>query len=810
MAEETITLKLVAQDLASGNISKAIGKIDTLAKRGGIAGSVFQGIGLSMGMVLNPLALGAKAFHAIEGFIGGAVDAASAFEDQMAKVNTIARLSDKALDRLGDQVQALAVERGRPVDDLTQGLYDLVSAGVKAEKAMGVLKDATTLSIGSLSTTAEAVDLLTSTLNAYQLEAEDSTRITDIWAKSVEVGKVTAADLASAVSQVIPVAASMGIEIEEVAAAMAFLSARGSQAGEVAQYMRQAMAALLKPSKELADLEEDLGLSFAEIARNEGVVVALQRLREAVGGNLSAMGRMLGRVQGLSFALTTTGENYEDFRKTLGEMGRPGAAMAQMAERTDTLAYQQGRFNAAIETFNQEVGKDLVGLLADAAAGASDLWAELNRPPSESQDRFRAWADSFRDVAEAQKELGVTNEALKYDLGSLEDIAADTPLGALEPHIGEAVKLWREYRKEFQRVGITYNEWSGVFFELKDDLGLGADAAVRLTREWAANEQQMQRTSMQAAWLAANYERVAREEGGAAKGAKGLRAQLEPLTEDELKALTGALEDAADGLVGPKGLAEGFKAARRQADKLTGGKDTLGAQYRKAGKEVEYWERQMRRAVRTNDKDLYALAQVQHAAATRRWSDLDLVIRALRIEHREMMRNKRAAVETAAEAVNAEKGRRAAINLIITKLGVSRDRAQELYDLWSKEWPDPKLDVDTSSIDAALTKIQTFRNKAGQTVTVPVEFGAPRQPPRPGGWDGDPSTPWPMAKGGIVTAPTLALLGEQHRPEAVIPLDRAQGFGDSYTFHIGFVPDARAFAEQVGPEMERWRRRAGV
>ena len=46
MAEETITLKLVAQDLATGNISKAIGKIDTLAKRGGIAGSVFQGIGI--------------------------------------------------------------------------------------------------------------------------------------------------------------------------------------------------------------------------------------------------------------------------------------------------------------------------------------------------------------------------------------------------------------------------------------------------------------------------------------------------------------------------------------------------------------------------------------------------------------------------------------------------------------------------------------------------------------------------------------------------------------------------------------------
>ena len=32
-----------------------------------------------------------------------------------------------------------------------------------------------------------------------------------------------------------------------------------------------------------------------------------------------------------------------------------------------------------------------------------------------------------------------------------------------------------------------------------------------------------------------------------------------------------------------------------------------------------------------------------------------------------------------------------------------------------------------------------------------------------------------MAEGGIVTAPTLALIGEGRGPEAVIPLDKLQG-----------------------------------
>jgi hypothetical protein len=33
------------------------------------------------------------------------------------------------------------------------------------------------------------------------------------------------------------------------------------------------------------------------------------------------------------------------------------------------------------------------------------------------------------------------------------------------------------------------------------------------------------------------------------------------------------------------------------------------------------------------------------------------------------------------------------------------------------------------------------------------------------------------------------------------------GSGDGITINIGYVRDARTFAQEVGPELERWRRR---
>jgi hypothetical protein len=84
--------------------------------------------------------------------------------------------------------------------------------------------------------------------------------------------------------------------------------------------------------------------------------------------------------------------------------------------------------------------------------------------------------------------------------------------------------------------------------------------------------------------------------------------------------------------------------------------------------------------------------------------------------------------------------------------------------------------------------------------------------PWPGGWDGDPATPYPMARGGIVRRPTFALLGESG-PEAVVPLEKAGAMGTfvyAPTFSTASESEARRFAAMVVPHIERERRRLAV
>jgi len=224
------------------------------AKAGDKAGAT-TGQRMGKAMTAGLTAAGAAAGTVFVGAIGGAAN----FEDQLRTINTVAHLTDDELKGVGNSILDLSKETGKSTDDLTAGFYDLVSAGVPANEAISVLRDSAEFATGALGSTAEAVDLVTSSLNAYGLEAKDSKRVTDIFAQAVADGKVTAAELGASIAQIAPIAAQSGVSLEEVSAGFALLTAKGVPAAQAATQMRAAISALLTPNKQLNDLQEQTG-----------------------------------------------------------------------------------------------------------------------------------------------------------------------------------------------------------------------------------------------------------------------------------------------------------------------------------------------------------------------------------------------------------------------------------------------------------------------------------------------------------------------------------------------------------------------
>jgi TP901 family phage tail tape measure protein len=409
-----LAVRISLKDDLSRGLTGLTGKINKLDSGLGRAG---KGVGqLGAGFARAGLLVGG-------GVITGLTAAAKVgadFEAQLRTINTIARESDEGLLRIGDGIRQLAREGRGDLADLSEGYYDILSAGVKAADAQDVLTAATTLAIGGLSTNAEAVDLLTTAINAYGQDATAAAADADLFAKAIEIGKVKADEIAASFANVAPIAAQTGINIEEVAAAYGALTAQGTPAAEVATQMQRAILDLLNPGKELLDLQKKLNVSFIDIAQEEGLVVALQAMRDAVGGDEAAFKALFGRVEGYKFALQTTGPQQEKYNAALRAMGdSAGTASEQMGERQQGLAFQVNKLKANLVDAGLELSS---GFLPALTRSVSTLTDELAKPGTRGslkaigEDIGEAIDDiNWKEVLSGAKEfVGVMKGALSF------------------------------------------------------------------------------------------------------------------------------------------------------------------------------------------------------------------------------------------------------------------------------------------------------------------------------------------------------------------------------------------------------------
>lgn len=347
----------------------------TATTQGTAASAAMHGIGIAA------IATGALAVAGL----GLSVRAAADFQEQMAIINTIAHQTPEELARTGESIRAMAVATGTPLADLTKAFYDLLSAGVPASEAMGVLGQATTLAIGGLATTTQTVDLLTTAINAYHLDAQGAATATDQFALAVQNGKVTADQIAATFAEIAPIAKTAGIGIDEIAAGYAHFTANGVPAAEFTTQMNRAIVELLKPGKDLLDLQEATGKNFAEIASERGLVVALQEMRVAAEQNGVPFQDLFGRLEGYKFALQTTGPEFAAYTSQLSGMhDATGTAAAQAAERMGTFERQTAILGASINSAAISIGNALLPAITSivesvsGAVTAFTAWSDAN------------------------------------------------------------------------------------------------------------------------------------------------------------------------------------------------------------------------------------------------------------------------------------------------------------------------------------------------------------------------------------------------------------------------------------------------
>ncbi len=288
--------------------------------------------------------------------------AASIFEVGMKKISTIADTSKASLSQISSDITALSMETGVFTDSLEEAVYSALSASVDTANAVQFTATATKLAGGGFTSSATAVDVLTTALNAYQLEAGQAERISDMLITTQNLGKTTVDELAASVGKVIPLASAYGVEMDNLSAAYAELTKGGIATAEAGTYLKSMLNELGDSGSMVsAVLLEQTGYSFSQLmdqGYSLGDVMAV--LGESVNGNAGAFNELWSSSEAGIGALSLYNAGAEQFNATLTAMQNSiGATDAAYETMTDTTAHAQEELSNAANNLKISIGQNL-------------------------------------------------------------------------------------------------------------------------------------------------------------------------------------------------------------------------------------------------------------------------------------------------------------------------------------------------------------------------------------------------------------------------------------------------------------------
>ncbi len=303
-----------------------------------------------------------RGLQEIAGALMECIDAAAEFETALAKVSTIADTSAMSMGEIKEGILKLSSETGQSVAELSEAAYNAISASVDTAGAVDFVALATKLATGGFTDNTTAVDILTTSINAYGLELEQAGQVADYLITTQNLGKTTVDELASSLGKVIPVASTYNVEMGNLSAAMAILTANGISTAESTTYLKSALNELGDSNKAVAQLlRTETGRSFGELMeQGYSLGDVMEILGEAVDNDKGAFNELWSSAEGGIAALSILSAGSAKYNDVLRQMETSaGATEAAYAKMADTSEMAEKKFTNAFENLKIAVGSEL-------------------------------------------------------------------------------------------------------------------------------------------------------------------------------------------------------------------------------------------------------------------------------------------------------------------------------------------------------------------------------------------------------------------------------------------------------------------
>ena len=294
-------------------------------------GNKMKSVGASMQKFSLPLAIAG----------GAAIKMAADFDRSMTKIQSLVGVTGTAFNELEASVKKFSKETAISGTEAADAMFYITSAGLRSADAIDTLNISLKAAAAGLGDTETIARLNTAAMAAYGKENLSTADATDVLVAAVKEGRLDASQLAESMESVVSVSAEMGVEFSELAAAFAAVSKTNSNASIAATGLRSILTTLLNPTTQARDVLNSLGLSADTIRqkiKDDGLLSTLKLLTERFDGNADATATVFGNVRALVPVLSLTGKSAAEVDKLFERMNNTQGETQKAFDRTSKSA----------------------------------------------------------------------------------------------------------------------------------------------------------------------------------------------------------------------------------------------------------------------------------------------------------------------------------------------------------------------------------------------------------------------------------------------------------------------------------------
>lgn len=293
------------------------------------------------------------------------------FNEGFGKVQTLIPGAKERVKEFQDEILNLSPAVGKTTKDLTDGLYEVISAfGDSADSAKNLELAAKGATAGG-ATTKDSIALLSAVTKGYGDTSNIAQKkVSDLAFTTVKLGQTSFPELAASIQRVTSQSNILKISQEELFSVFSSGTGVIGGAAEVSTKFSALLTEMQKPGDRLAKTFKALGVeSGTELIENfGGLQGALQALKSEAEKTGEPISNLFGSAEAGKLALYASGEGAAKFTSDLQAMQQAAGATEQAFKDATTegpnafgFQLQQASLNA--QAFAVKVGQELIPTL---------------------------------------------------------------------------------------------------------------------------------------------------------------------------------------------------------------------------------------------------------------------------------------------------------------------------------------------------------------------------------------------------------------------------------------------------------------